>query len=503
MKKNAKRTVVSLLLFLVMLVTMATSVSAYGPLTMYTSPASAPAYGALSPRTVQLTHSGTNNGKMYTTWENRTTGIPTFPIYESTNNGLSWAKVGDVSNTVDGPGWGMQNCPQLFELPQAIGSLAAGTLLAVGDATPSDMSATKLEMYKSTDLGRTWTFVSTITTAGANAVGADPVWEPWLLVENNKLIVYYSDERDPAHAQTLVHQTTTDGVNWSSVVNDVVWPDAVTRPGMPIVAKMANGNFIMTFEVGLSNGSYPCAYKINTNAETGWNSVTTNYFLGNSGSPFVTVLSDGRIVANSYASPDIYINSKTDGTGTWDAMGTPIGGSYNRQLLQLSNGRLFIPNGGDFSHKNAITYADMYVPSATGSYRLVNVKSGKVLAIGAGNTVNGANAIQWTYDGTNPEKWQLVDAGGGYKKIFNVKTGKALAVSQSSTVDGAAVLQWNETGSNEFQWSLVPSGSYYKIVNRNSGKLLDVYQGSINDGGTIVQWSDNGGTNQLWQLVAN
>lgn len=114
MKKHVKRFVVTMLLFLVMLGTLATSVGAYGPLTMFTPPSDAPTYGVLSPRTVQLTHSGGNNGKMYTTRENRTTGIPTFPIYESTNNGQSWAKMGDVTNTVDGSGWGMQNCPQLY-----------------------------------------------------------------------------------------------------------------------------------------------------------------------------------------------------------------------------------------------------------------------------------------------------------------------------------------------------------------------------------------------------
>ena len=502
MRKSFRKTLVTLLLIAVMLSSMLTTVSAFGPSTMYTPPANAPAYGVLSPRTIQLKYSGANNGKMYTTWENRTTGIPTFPIFESTNNGQTWTKVGDVRDTVNGTDWGMQNCPQLFEMPQTIGSLTAGTLICVGDATPHDMSATRLDMYKSTDLGRTWTFVSTITTAGRNEVYYDPVWEPWLLVANNKLICYYSDERDPNHSQKLVHQTTTDGVNWGSVVEDVVWNDAASRPGMAVVSKLSNGNYIMTFEVmDSSESGAPCKYKINNNPETGWNSCPSTTFLYG-GSPYNTVLSDGRIVANSYGSGDIYINTKNDGTGTWESMGTPIGASYNRCILQLANGRLFIANGGGFNTHNSITYADMYVPSVTGSYRLINVKSGKALAIGGGATSDGVQAIQWSWDGTSPEKWQLVN-DGSYKRIINCKTGKALAVSQASTADGAAVLQWNDKGTNEFQWSLVQSGSYYKIVNRNSGKLLDVYQGSTSDGGTIVQWTDNGGTNQLWQLVTN
>ena len=79
----------------------------------------------------------------------------------------------------------------------------------------------EIDLYKSNDAGRNWTYVSTIAEGKAAYPGNDPVWEPFLMVANNKLICYYSDERDTAHSQKLVHQTTTDGINWSSVVNDV------------------------------------------------------------------------------------------------------------------------------------------------------------------------------------------------------------------------------------------------------------------------------------------
>ena len=503
MKKRFRKALTATLVIAmlsVMLLT-STSVSAYGPLTMYTPPSSAPSYGVLSPRTVQLKYSGSNNGKMYTTFEECSNGVPTFPIFESTNNGQTWTKVGDVRDTQNG--WGMLNCPQLFEMPQTIGSLTAGTLICAGNSVPGDRSATRMDLYKSTDLGRTWTFVSRIATGGRHAIEGDPIWEPWFLVANNKLICYYSDERDPAHSQKLVHQTTTNGTTWSAVVDDVVWPDSTTRPGMPIVVKLSNGNYMMTYEV-VGQSGVPCYAKINNNPETGWNACTSTK-IANGGSSYVTMLSDGRILAQTYGSGDIYFNTKNDGTGSWVAMGTPTGAAYNRCLLPLSNGRLFIVCGGGFvaPNHNSITYADMWVPPITGSYRLVNVKSGKVLGINGGSTADGAQAVQWTSNGSYDQMWQRVNLTGGYTKLIDVKTSKALGVYQGSTAEGAKVVQWNDTGALDQQWTFVAVGSNYKIVNRNSGKCLGVWQGSTAEGAELVQWTDNGSTDQQWQLVAN
>jgi hypothetical protein len=57
------------------------------------------------------------------------------------------------------------------------------------------------------------------------------------------LIVYYSDQRDPNYGQKLVHQETTDLVNWSDVIDDVTHSTYTDRPGMPIVTKLPNGQY--------------------------------------------------------------------------------------------------------------------------------------------------------------------------------------------------------------------------------------------------------------------
>ena len=339
--KSASRRFSVFLLTAMLFSVLPLSASAYGPITMFDPPSNYVDAGVFYGRAMQLSHNGVNNGKMYATFERYTPNnvAPAFPIYESANSGESWTKVGEVVDTQNG--WGMRFQPFLFELPQAIGNLAAGTLLAIGNSIPADYSATKIDLYKSTDLGRNWTFVSSIATGGASSMGGDPVWEPFLMVANNKLIVYYSDERDPAYPQKIVHQTSTDGLNWGSVVNDVALSGL--RPGMPVVAKMANGNYIMSYEI-VGNG-ITSNYKISSNPES-WNASDAGQIFSGGGSPYVNVLPNGNVILGDAASSDIYMNSN-NGIWGWTRVPTPVSAGYSRALVPLSNGRLFIIQAGN------------------------------------------------------------------------------------------------------------------------------------------------------------
>lgn len=83
---------------------------------------------------------------------------------------------------------------------------------------------------------------------------------------NNSLVCYYSDQRDPAHGQKLVHQVTTDLVHWGSIVNDVAYSNYTFRPGMTTVVQLANGSYIMTYEFyGAVEADFAVYYRINDN----------------------------------------------------------------------------------------------------------------------------------------------------------------------------------------------------------------------------------------------
>jgi hypothetical protein len=199
--------------------------------------------------------------------------------------------------------------------------------------------------------------VSSVASGGrADPSGAyDPVWEPFLMVADGRLICYYSDETDPTHSQKLVHETSADGVSWSAAVDDVALPAQRLRPGMATVARMANGSYIMTYEVVDTGKSY---FKISSNPES-WSPADEGTVFGNGGAPYIAVMADGRIVASSYGSDTIYENT-ANGTGSWSQAPATIGRGYSLALVPLANGRLFLISGGDIGvYRNLVTYGDM------------------------------------------------------------------------------------------------------------------------------------------------
>ena len=159
--------------------------------------------GVLYARAAQLP-----NGDLLATWENYSPEPPLvyFPVYRSTDGGATWAEIGRVRDTVNN--WGLRYQPTLYELPQAFGRFAKGTILAAGNSIPTDLSQTKIDVYASTDGGATWTFVSSVASGGEARPnnGLTPVWEPLFFVYDGQLVCYYSDQRDPQHGQKLVHQ---------------------------------------------------------------------------------------------------------------------------------------------------------------------------------------------------------------------------------------------------------------------------------------------------------
>ncbi|WP_345328668.1 RICIN domain-containing protein [Mucilaginibacter defluvii] len=135
-------------------------------------------------------------------------------------------------------------------------------------------------------------------------------------------------------------------------------------------------------------------------------------------------------------------------------------------------------------------------------YRINNRNSGKALDVNGGSTANGANIIQWPWNGGNNQQWQVIDNGGGYYRIINRNSGKALEVNGGSTTNGAGITQSTWSGANSQQWQVVANdGGYYRIINRNSGQALDVNGGSTADGANVIQWPWNSGNNQQWQIV--
>ncbi|MGM7698915.1 CBM35 domain-containing protein [Microbacterium sp. A84] len=207
---------------------------------------------------IVLRHSGAANGTVLATFEHDIYTNPmSFPIYKSTDDGTSWTHLTDVQDTAYNRG--LRGQPDLFELPQAVGTMPAGTILLAGSVQPLDQSSTTLVLYKSSDHGASWTYLSTIDVGGPAIYDPSPtsttttVWEPEIYLDaNGDIVVSYSDERQKADdiLQALVHRTSYDaGLTWGPVVNDIAVPDLSTRPGMMTVTKLPDGRYFGAYEI--------------------------------------------------------------------------------------------------------------------------------------------------------------------------------------------------------------------------------------------------------------
>ncbi|HLL66832.1 MAG TPA: alpha-L-fucosidase [Micromonosporaceae bacterium] len=137
-------------------------------------------------------------------------------------------------------------------------------------------------------------------------------------------------------------------------------------------------------------------------------------------------------------------------------------------------------------------------PPPTGTFKLINRRSGKALTIAA----DGQTLVQMTDTGAANQRFQVVQLEG-FAKLVNPATARAVDVFARSLLDRAAVVVWTDNGGLNQQWAITElAGGYRKLINRNSGKALEVGDRSLLDNAPVIQWTDNGGNNQQWSFVA-
>ncbi|MFI1092682.1 glycosyl hydrolase family 95 catalytic domain-containing protein [Streptomyces sp. NPDC020917] len=138
----------------------------------------------------------------------------------------------------------------------------------------------------------------------------------------------------------------------------------------------------------------------------------------------------------------------------------------------------------------------------TGTFKVVNRASGKVMDVSGGSTGDGGAVIQWPWSGAANQQWTLLPEYDGSLRLSNVNSGKVLD-SPGGSSQGAALDQWSDTGSANQWWKLVPSttSGYYHLVNDRNGWYAGAQNASGADGTPIVQGAASGGAEQEWQIV--
>ncbi|KAK1962798.1 family 93 glycoside hydrolase [Colletotrichum sublineola] len=312
--------------------------------------------GWVDPRVLYARAVQLSSGDLLATWENYSPEPPIvyFPIFRSQDGGATWTEIGRVQDTVNG--WGLRYQPMLYELPAAFAGLPAGALLLVGNSIPTDLSLTKLDVYASTDGGVTWTFQSAIASGGEARPtnGLTPVWEPFLMLHNDKLIAYYADQRDPKFGQKLAHATTTDLKTWSPVINDVADTTSYeARPGMPVITKLPNNDFLFAFEVCGTDGCR-VHYRVTADPENILAAADVA-LVSDKGtrpvsSPFVVWTpvggANGTIVLSGGSQSNIFVNRALGDPSAWVEFPVPQPNAYSRSLAVLGDGSQIAIIGG-------------------------------------------------------------------------------------------------------------------------------------------------------------
>ena len=464
----------------------------------------------------------------------------TLPVYKSDDDGTTWQLLSQVqapaylsSNPAYAQYTSAWTNPYLYVLPQAVGNLAAGTLLlsavVSGDdqyyleqkaANPNwvpsgdgDRQNMAIALYSSTTNGASWTFQNIITTGGwqggsAGDIGVnvstantykevDPVWEPYLMVYNGQLVAYYSDENDYTAYNATTGALTIDPNNATATDSDGqiiahrTWngssSSSWSAPTVDVTGttvSMGNGKT----EIG---GGRPGMANVVQTSDGMW-MLTFEYWGGGdnvryklSSSP-LTFFSTGGMAGTGITTLPVSTGSGTLATG-----GSPV-------LVRLPDGRLIFNAAGSGSvwidptgsSTGTWTQYQTTMPAAYSRSLTYDATTGRVEIIAN----QGTSTI--VYADTD-----FGDSTGTYYQIVNELTGQVIGTTNNTTDANIGNgnspdvrLETAGSASNAATqlWHLLAlSDGNVTLLNKSGGRAAEIWGGSATAGAKIGQWVDN------------
>ncbi|MGN6818326.1 MAG: sialidase family protein [Sphingomonas sp.] len=411
----------------------------------------------LYPRLVRLSHGTTGNGRIVASVTSFPSGKGEEQIFASDDSGRTFARIGTINDADFAKGL---CCGTLYELPQAVGALYAGTLLWAGSVGGDVQGAPmQIKIFRSSDRGATWSYLSNCLTATVNR-SAGGLWEPeFTIAADGSLVCFYSDETQVGHSQVLRLTRTTDGLHWSAPADVVSSGVAADRPGMAVVRRLPSGRYFMTFELC---GPAACTVFYKTSADgLAWGAATDvgtrvetddhRWFLHTPTNAWAAVpgLANGRIfvigqiVANAAGiAPGngqvVFYNDSADGSGPWKVLPAPVPinappttsnvcQNYSSPLLPSENGVSLLGLATDYDVVAGVRTCKTYFGLASTTVAPTLTLTGGAINIARGQS--GTSTI-------------TVEPGGGYRGTVNLSVsipGYSGTISPStlSFADGA------------------------------------------------------------------
>lgn len=433
-------------------------------------------------------------------------------IAKSGDGGQNW----NIIATITDPGRDLDNA-QLLQLENGDILLACRSVIW--------HQSYKLDVYKSSDQGYHWSYLSTIDEiSGAPGELANPdrgVYEPYMVqLDADTIGVMYASEKyavsSPAYSQILAMKTSnTAGQTWGEeiwTVYDTEHENA--RPGMPVWTKMQNGKYILVYEI-VGTTDVDVFYKISEDG-INWPAGMGSQIPGQKGAPFVLALSSGELVVTSNTHK---ISVSRDEGTTWNLeSNAPFGSLFGDAdnlwpaLYQTGSDQIVcITSAGrsgsgytDSGHNIQLRRGYLNPPSPGldgGCYKLKPKHTDKYLDLDAGSGEEGANIQIWDENWESPQEWIFEAVGNDSYKIVSAHTGKVLTVDGSTAGSNVMQASWTDSESQRWRFESLGDG-YYRIRSGSTDLCLDVDSGKSEAGSNVQVWTQNGLEPQCWQIEA-
>lgn len=223
-------------------------------------------------------------------------------------------------STITDPGRDLDNA-QLVQLPN-------GDVLLAGRSVRWQESY-RLPVYQSSDGGRNWRLLSVIdTNEGAPGTLGKPdkgLYEPhFYFLKDGRLAVLYASEKHvtgaPSYSQIIAQKISADsGKTWGPEIWVAHTPGhPLSRPGMPVADRMQDGNYIVVYEVC---GPEDCGIYYKTGADgIHWEEGLGTKIPGQKAAPYVCALSDGNLLLSSNLGT---VSASNDFGKTWRQLEMP------------------------------------------------------------------------------------------------------------------------------------------------------------------------------------
>ena len=227
-----------------------------------------------------------------------------------------------------------------------------GLLLAMRSVV--DGRSYRLPVYRSDDDGAHWVHVGTIAANERPRGRTDRgLWEPAFdVLADGTLSVLYADETSadarPSCSQVVSQRLSTDaGVTWGAATRVVSQPGCgAARPGMPVMTRMADGRYLMVFEVCGLGPDCDVAYQVSDDGRHWPRGLGTRIAHQRCG-PYAMTAADGRVLVTSCQNE---VSLSNDDGATWTRVeppAWPIGFSHSwPAIYQTGAHEVAVVNGG-------------------------------------------------------------------------------------------------------------------------------------------------------------